>query len=115
MTDAHQLPPNVTESEERIKGRPYESDFARFPPSEIHPRTTPGAGPQGPVAAGPVNVPLVVMAVGALLMFGVFFVNTWILFVLGLLLVLVGAAMTIVTHNRPGRRSGLGQSRVRRG
>jgi hypothetical protein len=112
MTDAHKVPPDVTDSPERIKERPYESDFARLPASETHPRTVPGAGPQGPVAAGPINMPLVVMSIGALVAFSVFFINTWLLLVLGLLIIAVGAGMSIVIHHRPGRRSGLGRSDV---
>ena len=113
MADAHQVPPDVNVSGERIKERPYETDFARLPASETHPRTGPGGGPQGPVGAGPLNLPLVVMSVGALLAFSVFFVTTWVLLLVGLLVIAAGAGMSIVIHNRPGRRSGLGQSNVR--
>lgn len=111
--DAHrpEVPPSVDDSAERIGGRPYESDFARFPDAETLPHTGVGGGPKGPVAEG-LNVPLVVMALGAVLTFGVFFVTTWVLLVLGLLVILVGAAMSIVTHHRPGRRGGLGRSPV---
>lgn len=108
----HTVPPDVTDSGDRIKQRRYEEDFSRLPRSEVHPRTGPGGGPQGPVAAGPVNKPLVVMAVGALLAFGVFFITTPVILGLGLLLILVGAGMSIVRHHRPGRRSGLGTSEV---
>ena len=113
MTSDHQVPPDVTASGERIRDRPAESEFARFPASETHARTGPGGGPRGPVAAGPVNKPLVVMAAGAVLIFSVFFITTWVLLALGLLVVLVGAVMTVVVHRRPGRRSGLGPSQVR--
>lgn len=111
MSDSHQVPPDVTDSGDRIKGRDYESDFAQFPRSEIHARTGPGGGPQGPVAEG-LNKAMMVMAIGALIAFGVFFVNSWIVLGLGLLLVFAGAAMSIVTHHRPGRRSGIGPSQV---
>lgn len=111
-SDPQQVPPDVTQSGARIAERPYESDFARLPARETHARTGPGGGPQGSVAAGPLNLPMVVMSVGALLTFAVFFITTPILLVLGLALIAVGAVMTIVRHNRPGRRSGLGRTRV---
>lgn len=110
--DEHQVPSDVTASGERVRSRSYEDDFARMPRSEVHPRTGPGGGPEGPVAAGPVNKALVVMTVGALLAFSVFFINTPVVLVLGLLLILVGAGMSIVRKTRPGRRSGLGTSEV---
>lgn len=110
--DEHQVPPDVTASGERVKSRSYEDSFAHMPRTEVHSRTGPGGGPQGPVAAGPVNKAMVVMAVGAVLAFSVFFVNTAVLLVLGLLLILVGMGMSIVRKTRPGRRSGLGTSEV---
>lgn len=112
MSDTHNVPPDVTDSGERIQDREYESDFARMPRSEVHERTGPGGGPQGPVAAGGLNKPMIVMAVGALLAFGVFFINSPILLGLGLLLILVGAGMSIIIHHRPGRRSGIGPAQV---
>lgn len=113
MTSEHPVPPDVTASGERIRGRSAESEFARFPASETIRRARPGGGPEGPVAAGPLNRPLVVMTVGAIIAFSVFFISTWLVLVLGLLVVLVGAGMSIVTHHRPGRRSGLGPSMVK--
>lgn len=116
MADPQQrpvVPPDVTESGERIAGRPYESDFARLPAEETLPHEGVGSGPSGTVAAG-FNVPLAVMAVGALLLFGVFFVATPILLVVGLLLVLVGFVMSQVKHRRPGRGGGIGKRRVPR-
>ena len=112
MSDTHQVPPDVTASGDRVQERDYDSAFARFPRSEVDVRTGPGGAPRREVHGDRPNVAMLIMAAGAVLTFGVFFITTPILLVLGLLLILGGAVMTIFIHHRPGRRSGLGYSQV---
>lgn len=104
------MPPEVDRSEDRIKNRPYESEFARLPDHETHPSTEPGTGPYGTVGTG--NGPIVLMAIGALIAVSVFiFQSPW---VLGLgIAVFLGAAIWAGVANRsPGTMGGTGPSTV---
>ena len=108
----HKVPGDVTDSGARVRDRGAETAFARLPESEVHARTGPGGGPQGPVAAGPVNIPVILITTGYLVAFLTFLVATPILLVLGLGMIFVGGVMSVVTNRRPGRMSGLGTSEV---
>lgn len=110
MADEHQVPPTVDQSEDRIKRRDYESDFARLPEYETHPVNEMGSGPSGPVAT--TNQPIIVMAIGAATALLVFvFQSPWVL-VLGLA-IFIGAAIWAGLVNRgPGAGAGVGPSVV---
>jgi hypothetical protein len=104
MPDDHQVPPSVEESEDRIKERDYSSDFARLPEHETHPVTDMGSGPTGPVAT--TNGPIVLMAIGAVVAFLVFALNSpWVL-ILGLAIFIGGAIWAGITNRgNPGSGS----------
>jgi hypothetical protein len=104
MADEQQVPPSVDDSADRIQGRDYESNFARFPDHETQPVVEPGAGPYGTAAT--TNAPVVVMAIGALIAASVFVFNSpW---VLGFgLAIFLGAAIWAGVANR-GRGSAAG-------
>jgi hypothetical protein len=106
MSDEHQLPPSVEQSEDRIKERDYDSDFARFPDDEAHPVETPGSGPGGTVAT--TNGPIVLMAIGGLVALSVFlFQSPWVL-ILGLLIFLGAAIWAGIANRGPGTMAGVG-------
>jgi hypothetical protein len=110
VTDEHQVPPSVEQSEDRIKGRDYESDFARLPDHETHPVETMGSGPSGPVATA--NGPIILMAIGGLIALSVFlFQSPWVL-ILGLAIFLGAAIWAGVANRGPGSMGGTGPSVV---
>jgi hypothetical protein len=110
VADEHQVPPTVEQSEDRIKSRDYESDFARLPEHETHPVTRMGSGPSGPVAT--TNEPIIVMAIGAVIALLVFvFQSIWVL-ILGLAIFLGAAIWAGVANRGPGTGAGVGPSVV---
>lgn len=112
MGDEHQVPPPVDKSEDRIKDRAYESEFARLPDDETHTSNEPGTGPFGTVDTAGANGPIVLMAIGALIAVSVFvFRSPW---VLGLgIAVFLGAAIWAGVANRsPGTMGGSGPSTI---
>lgn len=111
MADEHQVPPNVEQSEDRVTGRDYDSDFARLPEHETHPVTDMGSGPSGPVAT--TNQPIVLMAIGGLIALLVFvFQSVWVL-VLGLAIFIGGAIWAGVANRGPGAGAGVGPTVVK--
>jgi hypothetical protein len=110
MADEQHVPPAVEDSADRIEGRDYESDFARLPQDEAHPVPTPGAGPHG--TATTTNLPIVVMALGALIALSVFAFNSpWVL-ALGIA-IFVGAGIWAGVANRSrGSAAGIGSSTI---
>lgn len=112
MADEHEVPPATEQSGERIKGRDYESDFARLPEHETHPRTEPGAGPYGSTATSGQNGPVILMAIGGLITASVFvFRSPWVL-VLGIVIFLGAAIWTGVANRSAGTMGGIGTSTV---
>lgn len=111
MADEYQVPPPVDKSDDRIKGRDYDSDFSRFPEQETsHPVTDPGSGPTGPV--GTANGPIILMAVGAVVALLVFvFRSPWVLG-LGLVIFVAAAIWAGVTNRGPGTMGGSGPSTI---
>jgi hypothetical protein len=102
------VPPSVEQSEDRIKERDYDSDFARFPEHEAHPVETPGSGPSGSVAT--TNGPIVLMGIGALIALSVFvFQSPWVL-ILGLVVFLGAAIWAGIANRGPGTMAGSGTS-----
>jgi hypothetical protein len=102
-----EVPGQARDNNERLANRPYESDFAKMPSEEVHPRTTPGAGPHGTVSGGPTNLPLVVIAVGALIAFTGFGLGP-VAMVLGLAVVVIGAVWAGVRSTTTGGVVGAG-------
>lgn len=112
MADEHQVPPATEQSDDRIKGRAYESDFARLPGHETHPRTEPGAGPTGSTATSGQNGPIILMAIGGLIVASVFvFRSPWVLG-LGIVIFLGAAIWTGIANRSPGTMGGIGTSTV---
>lgn len=112
MADEQRVPASADENADRVQDRPYESDFSRLPASETHERTGPGGGPHGTVDSGGTNLPLVVMAIGALVTFAVFLLaSPWVLGI-GLALIVAGAIWAGVRVTYPGSRQGSGSTTV---
>lgn len=112
LADEHQVPPATEQSDDRIKGRAYESDFARLPEHETHPRTEPGAGPTGGTGTSGRNGPVILMAIGGLITASVFvFRSPWVL-VLGIVIFLGAAIWTGVANRTAGTMGGLGTTTV---
>jgi hypothetical protein len=108
MADEHEVPPPVERSDDRIKGRDYESDFAALPESETHPRTEPGAGPHGGTGTSGTNAPVITMAIGGLIALSVFVLQSpWVLAV-GLAIFVGAAIWAGVAHRSPGTMAGTG-------
>ena len=101
MSSEQQLPPQLTDSAERIQARDHGSAFARMPDDEVHPVTRPGAGPEGSLDES-LNHPLILLWVGLALLFATFFVAHWITLVAGAALILGGGVWQLVRH-RPIR------------
>jgi hypothetical protein len=110
VTDEHQVPPSVEQSEDRIKGRDYESEFARLPDHETHPVDTMGSGPSGPVAT--TNGPIILMAIGGLIALSVFVFRSPLVLILGLTIFLGAAIWAGVANRGPGTMGGTGPSVV---
>lgn len=111
MADEHQVPPSVEQSDDRIKRRDPESDFARLPDHETHPVTEPGAGPYGSTASSS-NGPVILMAIGALVTASVFVFRTPVVLVLGIAIFLGAAVWTGIANRSPGTMGGSGPSVV---
>lgn len=112
LADEHQVPPATEQSGDRIKGRAYESNFARLPEHETHPLTEPGAGPHGSTATSGQNGPIILMAIGGLITASVFvFRSPWVL-LLGIVIFLGAAIWTGVANRSPGTMGGTGPSKV---
>jgi hypothetical protein len=110
MADEQQVPPSIEDSPKRIEGRDHGSDFARLPASEAHPVSEPGAGPYG--TATTLNIPIIVMAVGALIALSVFIFSSPLILALGIA-IFVGAAIWAGVANRSrGSAAGAGQSTI---
>jgi hypothetical protein len=108
VSDEHQVPPSVEESEDRIKERDSDSDFARLPDHETHPVDTMGSGPSGSVATA--NGPIILMAIGGLIALSVFlFQSPWVL-ILGLAIFLGAALWAGVANRGSGTMGGVGTS-----
>lgn len=112
MADEHQVPPSVEQSADRIQRRDAEQNFAQLPDHETHPRTEPGAGPYGSTATGGSNLPIVLMAIGALVTASVFlFRSVWVL-VLGIAIFLAAAIWAGVANRSAGTMAGSGPSTI---
>jgi hypothetical protein len=92
------VPESAQGNVQRIQSRPYE-DFATFPADEVHSERRPGAGPRGAIDDGP-RPPVVVMAVGALLVFLALILGTPWPIAAGVLLVIVGGVWSGLTRSR---------------
>ncbi len=101
-------PAPITSSPDRIKERPYESDWAGLPPEETDGQLSPGSGPEGNVGASGRSVPLTTIAVGFGVLFLTFFLAHWAPLVLGLVLIVVGAVWSGLTERRAGTFHGVG-------
>jgi len=73
----------------------------------------PGAGPSGGLDFG-LSKPLLVVAVGFVLVFATFVIRSPVTLILGMLLIAVGMVWSKVSHGR-GSGSGLGPVTIRRG
>ena len=102
MAEGKQVPPPITEGGERIRGRPYESPFARLPADEVDQRREPGAGPAGGLDDAPRNWPLVAVVIGFALLWVTFAVQHWAPLVVGLALMVAGVVWGLV-RARPVR------------
>lgn len=112
MSDEHQVPPPVDKSDDRIKQRDYESNFAQMPDHEVHPRTEPGAGPFGSTANSGTNGPIILMAIGGLIVASIFVFRTpWVL-VLGIVIFLAAALWAGIAGRSRGTMAGSGPSTI---
>lgn len=91
MAEDRTVPGSARDNNERIQERGYESEFARLPEEEVDAISRPGAGPHGGLDSGPSNLPLVVIAVGAVVGFAAFGLDSAIPLAIGLVLVVIGA------------------------
>jgi hypothetical protein len=111
-SDEHQVPPPVDESADRISGRDHESNFAELPDHETHPHTEPGAGPFGSTADSGTNGPIILMAVGALIVVSVFLFRTPGVLVLGIAVFLAAALWAGIAGRSRSTMAGSGPSTV---
>lgn len=110
MADEQQVPPPIQQSEERVKQRDYEGQFARLPDAETHPVTDFGGGPSGALAT--TNGPIVLMAIGAVIALSVFlFRSPWVLG-LGIVIFVAAAIWAGVSNRGPGTMGGSGPSTI---
>lgn len=112
MSDEHQVPPPVDRSGDRIKGRDYESNFAELPDHETHPRTDPGAGPSGSTANSGTNGPIILMAVGGLIVASIFLFRTPVVLVLGVAVFLAAALWAGIAGRSRATMGGSGPSTI---
>lgn len=91
MAEQRQVPGPAQANSERIQDRDYEGDFSQLPPEEVDPIAGPGEGPHGSLDNGPTNLPLIVIAVGALIAFSAFGLDSVVPLVIGLVVVVSGA------------------------
>ncbi|MBA2529151.1 MAG: hypothetical protein H0V19_04190 [Euzebyales bacterium] len=99
-----QIPGPAAENNERILARSAEG-FATFPAEEVDPVTEPGQGPLGGIDAGP-RKPVILIVAGVAVLFATFVLANPIPLVLGLALIVAGAAWSGLSGM--GRGSGLG-------
>lgn len=110
MADEQQVPPPVDQSEDRIKERDYESQFARLPEGETHPVTDFGGGPSGELASA--NGPIILMAIGAAIALLVFVLRSpWVLG-LGIAIFVAAAIWAGVANTGRGTMGGSGPSTI---
>lgn len=100
MADDRTVPPSPQEQGPRMQSRPAGSDFARLPADEVHARE-PGGGPHGTVTSGSPNYPLVLVAVGFLVIFTAFGLDSGWPVAAGVLLILVGGIWGGVRSSDP--------------
>ena len=91
MAEERTVPGAAEDNNDRIQERGYESEFARLPEEEVDPINRPGAGPHGGLDdRGARNLPMIVMAVGALVAFSAFGLDSAVPLALGLVIVVAG-------------------------
>ena len=110
--EQHQVPPPVERSPDRIADRDASGDFARLPDHETHPRTEPGAGPHGSTATSGTNGPIILMAIGGLIVASVFVLRSPLVLVLGIVVFLAAALWAGLAGRSRGTMSGTGPSTV---
>lgn len=108
-----EVPGPADKNNERLASRPYESDFARFPEEEVAHYDKPGAGPHGGLDDGPV-LPKIVTGLGLLVTLATFLLGP-VALVLGLVLVLAGAAWTALSEPKVGMGQGTGTVQIDEG
>lgn len=112
MSDEQQVPPAVDQSADRIQERDHESAFARLPDHETHPRTEPGAGPHGSTANSGTNGPIILMAIGGLIVASIFLFRTpWVL-LLGIVIFLAAALWAGIAGRTSSTMAGSGPSTI---
>ena len=67
------LPGPAARSDERIKSRPYDSDWAFLPAEESDRQLEPGAGPVGSVSTSGTSIPMVLLFIAFGVLFLAFF------------------------------------------
>lgn len=115
MAKKQEVPGPARENNERLRSRPYESDFARFPEEEIDKIDRPGGGPHGSLSSGERNLPLVVIAIGALIAFTAFGADSAVPLVIGLVVVIAGAIWAGLRGRTVASGEGLGTSTIEAG
>lgn len=108
MSEERARPGVARDNNERIQERGYESDFARLPEEEIDPISRPGGGPHGSVDTGPRNLPLMVIALGAVIAFGTFGLDSIVPLVVGVLVVVIGGIWAGVRSQTEASGRGVG-------
>lgn len=92
MAEERTVPGAARDNNDRVQERGYESDFARLPEEEVDAIDRPGGGPHGGLDdRGARNLPLIVMAVGALVAFSAFGLDSGVPLAVGLVIVVAGA------------------------
>lgn len=112
MAEERPLPGTARDNNERIQERGYESAFARLPEEEIDPIPHPGGGPHGSLDRGDRNLPLVVIAVGGLVAFTAFGLDSAIPLIIGLLLVVAGGVWAGMRSQTHASGKGIGTSSI---
>lgn len=112
MAEDRTVPGAARDSNERIQERAYESDFARLPEEEVDAISRPGAGPHGGLDTGPSNLPLVMIAVGAVVAFTAFGLNSAIPLAVGLVLVVAGSIWAGVRSQTHASGQGSGTTTI---
>jgi len=113
MAEERPLPGTARDNNERIQERGYESEFARLPEEEVDPIPHPGGGPHGSLDRGERNLPLVVIAVGGLVAFAAFGLDSAIPLIIGLVLVVVGGVWAGLRSQTHASGKGIGTSTVK--
>lgn len=113
MAEQRQVPGPPQENQERVQERAYEDHFARLPAEEVDPISRPGGGPHGSLDSGPTNLPLIVIAVGGLVAFSAFGLDSAVPLLIGLVLVVVGAVWAGLRGQTVASGEGVGSATVR--